>query len=50
MHLSAEQLDIASRIDAKMQRLADEGNDHVTIFVELADDMAACHQQRWIRS
>ena len=41
MHLSAEQLAIASRIDAKMQRLADEGNDDVAIFVELADDMPA---------
>jgi hypothetical protein len=41
MHLSAEQLAIASRIDAKMQRLADEGNDDVAIFVELADDMSA---------
>jgi hypothetical protein len=29
MHLSAEELDIASRIDAKMQRLADEGNEDV---------------------
>ena len=41
MHLSAEQLAIASRIDAEMQRLADEGNDDVAIFVELADDMPA---------
>jgi len=41
MHLSAEQLDIASRIDAKVQRLAGEGNDDVGIFVELVDDMPA---------
>jgi hypothetical protein len=39
--LSAEQLDIASRIDAKVQRLAGEGNDDVAIFVELVDDMPA---------
>ncbi len=32
MHLSAEQLAIASRIDAKMQRRADEGNDDVAIL------------------
>jgi hypothetical protein len=41
MHLSAEQLDIASRIDAKVQRLAGEGDDDVAIFVELVDDMPA---------
>jgi hypothetical protein len=41
MHLSAKQLDIASRIDAKVQRLASEGDDDVAIFVELADDMPA---------
>ena len=41
MHLSAEQLDIASRIDAKVQRLASEGDDDVAIFVELVDDMPA---------
>jgi hypothetical protein len=40
MHLSAE-LDIASRIDAKVQRLAGEGDDDVAIFVELVDDMPA---------
>jgi hypothetical protein len=41
MHVSAEQLDIASRIDAKVQRLAGEGNDDVAIFVELMEDMPA---------
>jgi hypothetical protein len=29
------------RVLAKMQRFADEGNDDVAIFVELADDMPA---------
>jgi hypothetical protein len=29
------------RIDAKVQRLAGEGNDDVAIFVELVDDMPA---------
>jgi hypothetical protein len=38
MNLSAEQLEIASRIDAKVERLAGEGNDDVAIFVELAED------------
>ena len=37
MNLSAEQLEIASRIDAKVERLAGEGNDDVAIFVELAE-------------
>jgi hypothetical protein len=41
MHLSAEQLDIASQIDAKVQRLAGEGNNDVAIFVELMEDMPA---------
>jgi|HubBroStandDraft_6_1064221.scaffolds.fasta_scaffold2319004_1 hypothetical protein len=41
MHLSTEQLDIASQIDAKVERLAGEGNDDVAIFVELMDDMPA---------
>ena len=44
MHLSAEQLDIASRIDAKVQRLAGESNDDVAIFVELMEDMPAFRQ------
>jgi hypothetical protein len=41
MHLSAEQLAIASRIDAKVQRLMAEGADDIAIFVEMADDMPA---------
>ena len=41
MHFSAEQLDIASQIDAKVQRLAGEGNGDVAIFVELVEDMPA---------
>jgi hypothetical protein len=41
MHLSAEQLDIASRIDAKVQRLSAEGADDIALFVEMADDMPA---------
>ena len=44
MHLSAEQLDIASRIDAKVQRLIAEGADDIAIFVEMADDMPAFRQ------
>jgi len=39
MHFSAEQLDIASRIDAKVQRLVADGADDVAIFVEMSDDM-----------
>ena len=39
---SAERLDIASRIDAKVQRLIiAEGADDVAIFVEMSDDMPA---------
>jgi hypothetical protein len=41
MHLSAEQLDIASRIDAKVQRLLADGADDIAIFVEMSDDMPA---------
>jgi hypothetical protein len=41
MHVSAEQLEIASQINAKAQRLAAEGHDDVAIFVELVDDMPA---------
>jgi hypothetical protein len=41
MHLSAEQLDIASRIDAKVQRLMAEGADDIAVFVEMSDDMPA---------
>jgi hypothetical protein len=44
MHFSAEQLDIASQIDAKVQRLAGEGNGDVAIFVELVEDMPAFRQ------
>jgi hypothetical protein len=41
MDLSAQQLALASRIDAKVQRLIAEGNDDVTIFVELLVDLPA---------
>ena len=41
MHLSAELLDLASRIDAKVQRLVGEGKDDVALFVGLTDDMPA---------
>ena len=41
MHLSAEQLQIASLIDAKVQKLIREGYDEVGIFLEMADDMPA---------
>jgi uncharacterized protein YoaH (UPF0181 family) len=44
MHLSAEQLDIASRIDAKVQRLMAEGADDIAIFVGMSDDMPACQR------
>lgn len=44
MNLSAEQLDIACRIDAKVERLAGEGKNDVEIFVELAEDMPAFRQ------
>ena len=44
MHFSAEQLDIASQIDAKVQRLAGEGNGDVAIFVELVEDIPAFRQ------
>jgi hypothetical protein len=40
MHLSAELLDLASRFDAKVQRLVGEGSDDIAIFTEMADDMA----------
>ena len=39
MHLSAEQLEISARIDAKVQRLLGLGYDDLAIFVEIADDM-----------
>ena len=38
---SAEQLDLASRIDAKVQRLVAEGANDAAIFVEMFDDMPA---------
>jgi hypothetical protein len=41
MHLSAEPLAIASRIDAKVRRLIGEGHDDITTFAELSDDMVA---------
>ena len=41
MHLSAEQLDIASAIDAKVQRLIAEGADDIAIVVEMSDGMPA---------
>jgi hypothetical protein len=44
MHLSAEQLDLASRIDAKVQRLVAEGADDIALFVEMSDDMPAFKQ------
>ena len=39
MHLSAEHLEIAARLDAKVQRLLGLGYDDLAIFVEMADDM-----------
>jgi hypothetical protein len=44
MDLSAQQLDLAARIDAKVQRLIAEGNDGVTLFVELLGDTPAFRQ------
>ena len=38
LHLSAEELEIAARIDAKVQRLLGLGYDDLAIFVEMADD------------
>jgi hypothetical protein len=38
---SAEQLDLASRIDAKVQRLMAEGADDLALFVEMSDEMSA---------
>ena len=38
---SAEQLDLASRIDAKVQRLVADGANDAAIFVEMFDDMPA---------
>ena len=39
MNLTAEQLRIASMIDAKMQKLVCAGNDDITILVEMFDYM-----------
>jgi hypothetical protein len=39
MNLTAEQLQIASMIDAKMQKLVCGGNDDITILVEMFDYM-----------
>lgn len=38
-NLSAEQLQIASMIDAKVQKLVNEGHDEFTIFGEMFDCM-----------
>ena len=39
MNLTAEQLRIASMIDAKMQNLVGAGNDDITILTEMFDYM-----------
>ena len=39
MNLTAEQLQIASMIDAKMQKLVCDGNDDLTILGEMFDYM-----------
>ena len=39
MNLTAEQLQIASMIDAKIQKLVCAGNDDITILVEMFDYM-----------
>jgi hypothetical protein len=39
MNLTAEQLQIASMIDAKMQKLVCAGNDDITILAEMFDYM-----------
>jgi hypothetical protein len=39
MNLTAEQLRIASMIDAKMQKLVGAGNDDITILTEMFDYM-----------
>jgi hypothetical protein len=40
MDLSKEQLRIAEMIDAKVQRLVQEGNDDITILGEMVDCMS----------
>jgi hypothetical protein len=37
----AEPLDLASRIDAKVQRLMAEGADDIALFLEMSDDLPA---------
>jgi hypothetical protein len=44
MNLSAQQLALAARLDAKVQRLIAEGNDDVALFVELLGDLPAFRQ------
>jgi hypothetical protein len=39
MNPTDEQLQIASRLDAKVQRLLEEGKTDVDVFVEMAGDM-----------
>jgi hypothetical protein len=39
MNLTGEHLRIASRIDAKMQKLVCDGNDDITILAEMFDYM-----------
>ena len=40
MNLTAEQIQIASLIDARARELADAGNDDMTVFAEMADYMS----------
>ena len=40
MNLTAEQIQIASLIDARVRELADAGNDDMTVFAEMADYMS----------
>jgi hypothetical protein len=39
MNLTAEQIQIASLIDARVRELAHDGNDDMTVFAEMADYM-----------
>ena len=39
MNLTAEQLQIASRIDAKVQKLVGEGKDDLTLLAQMGDAM-----------
>ena len=45
MHVSAEHLEIAAKLDAKVQRLLGLGYDDLAIFVEMADDMPDSKRQ-----